>query len=85
MASLSEAFEEFSAWSDSKTSPKVTVIERDQPEDVLAVRICGLDEDASLVELLESQCTPSRNLILATQTSLSSPTESLCHVKTSSG
>jgi len=49
MASLSEAFEKFSTWSDSKTWLKVTVIERDQPEDVLAVRICGLDEDASLV------------------------------------
>jgi hypothetical protein len=49
MTSSSEAFEKFSLWSDSKTWLKVTVIERGRPEDVLSVRICGLDKDASLV------------------------------------
>lgn len=49
MASSSEAFEKFSMWSRSRTWLNVTVIERGQPEHVLSLRICGLDEEQSLV------------------------------------
>jgi hypothetical protein len=49
MVSSSEAFAKFSTWKNDKTSLRVTVIERGQPEDVFSGRIDTLDPDASLV------------------------------------
>jgi hypothetical protein len=52
MASSSEAFEKFWMWRKSKIWLKVTVIERGQPEDVFSLRVSGLDDDLSLIELV---------------------------------
>jgi hypothetical protein len=52
MLSSSEAFEKFSTWKNSKTWLNVTVIERGQPEDVLPLRIFGLDEDSSHIDVV---------------------------------
>lgn len=49
MVSFSEAFAKFSTWKNDKTSLRVTVIERDQPEDVFSGRIDTLDPNALLV------------------------------------
>jgi hypothetical protein len=51
MTSSSEAFEKFSMWRKERICLKVTVIERGQPEDVYSVKVRGLDEAESLVEL----------------------------------
>ena len=51
MASSSEAFEKFRTWRKSRTWLNVYVIERGQPEAVYSLRVCGLDEAESLVEL----------------------------------
>lgn len=49
MSSSSETFERFSRWKNSRTSLKVTVIERGQPEDVYSGRIDATDSDAEFV------------------------------------
>jgi hypothetical protein len=49
MVSASEAFSKFSIWKNDRTSLRVTVIERDQPEDVFSGRIDTFDPDALLI------------------------------------
>ena len=52
MASSSEAFSKFWTWKNSKTWLKVYVIERGQPEDAYSLRVSGIDEELSLVDMV---------------------------------
>jgi hypothetical protein len=52
MTSSSEAFEKFSIWKKLNTPLSVTVIERNQPEQVFLGRIDAIDSGASQVGIL---------------------------------
>lgn len=62
MSSKESAFSKLETWKNSKTVLKVTVVENGFPPDVLECRICGVDPDNDLVDLVFEATRTFQNL-----------------------